>query len=78
MIHFFNSQKIIPLQSFKSKPSAFKEMPAGVVKLADTPDLGSGASRHVGSSPITRTFQGEIYNFSLFLCPVGRIILPGA
>ena len=29
--------------------------PAGVVKLVDTPDLGSGASRCVGSSPITRT-----------------------
>ena len=37
-------------------------IPAGVVKLVDTPDLGSGASRCVGSSPITRTkasdFQG--------------------
>ena len=29
--------------------------PAGVVKLVDTPDLGSGAARCVGSSPITRT-----------------------
>ena len=28
---------------------------AGVVKLVDTPDLGSGAARCVGSSPITRT-----------------------
>ncbi len=25
---------------------------AQVVKLVDTPDLGSGAARHVGSSPI--------------------------
>lgn len=33
----------------RSKP------PAGVVKLVDTPDLGSGAARCVGSSPITRT-----------------------
>ena len=29
--------------------------PAGVVKLVDTPDLESGASRHGGSSPSTRT-----------------------
>lgn len=28
---------------------------AGVVKLADTPDLGSGAAKHGGSSPSTRT-----------------------
>ena len=27
---------------------------AGVVKLADTPDLGSGAARCAGSSPVTR------------------------
>ena len=26
-----------------------------MVKLVDTPDLGSGASRRVGSSPIRRT-----------------------
>ncbi len=28
---------------------------AGVAKLVDVPDLGSGAARRVGSSPITRT-----------------------
>ena len=28
---------------------------AGVVKLVDTLDLGSSASRHGGSSPFTRT-----------------------
>ena len=28
---------------------------AGVTKLADVPDLGSGGAIHVGSSPITRT-----------------------
>tara|TARA_B100001248_G_scaffold256615_1_gene237899 strand:- start:447 stop:581 length:135 start_codon:yes stop_codon:yes gene_type:complete len=28
---------------------------AGVAKLVDAPDLGSGAARRVGSSPITRT-----------------------
>ncbi len=33
---------------------------AGVVKLVDTPDLGSGASRCVGSSPITRTLKAYL------------------
>ena len=28
---------------------------AGMAKLVDVPDLGSGAARRVGSSPITRT-----------------------
>ncbi len=28
---------------------------AGVVELADTPDLGSGAARRGGSSPLART-----------------------
>ena len=32
---------------------------APVVKLVDTPDLGSGASRRVGSSPIRRTFKSK-------------------
>ena len=31
------------------------EIKAGVVKLVDIPDLGSGAVRHGGSSPSTRT-----------------------
>lgn len=29
--------------------------PAGVAKLADVPDLGSGAVRHAGSTPVART-----------------------
>gem|GEM_PF-3423025 len=28
-----------------------------MAKLADAPDLGSGAARHVGSTPIIRTPQ---------------------
>ncbi len=28
-----------------------------MVKLVDMPDLGSGAARRVGSSPIIRTFK---------------------
>lgn len=35
----------------------FAASSAGVVKLADTPDLGSGAERCVGSTPSARTFQ---------------------
>ena len=30
---------------------------ADMVKLVDMPDLGSGAARRVGSSPIIRTFK---------------------
>ena len=32
---------------------------AGVAKLVDVPDLGSGAVRHGGSSPSTRTLQNR-------------------
>ena len=32
---------------------------AGVVKLADTPDLGSGAARCAGSSPVTRILYDD-------------------
>ena len=33
---------------------------AGMAKLVDVPDLGSGAARRVGSSPITRTFKNPL------------------
>ncbi len=33
---------------------------AGVVKLADTQDLGSCAARRGGSSPSTRTIKGRV------------------
>ena len=40
---------------------------AGMVKLVDMPDLGSGAARRVGSSPITRTeSSNESLGFFLF------------
>jgi hypothetical protein len=35
---------------------------AGVAKLVDVPDLGSGAVRHGGSSPSTRTNYREKVN----------------
>ena len=39
-------------------------MNAGVAKLVDAPDLGSGALGRVGSSPITRT----ILKGNLLIC----------
>lgn len=33
---------------------------ADMVKLVDMPDLGSGAARRVGSSPIIRTFKMQL------------------
>ena len=36
-------------------PIWVSESEADVVKLVDTPDLGSGAARHGGSSPSIRT-----------------------
>jgi hypothetical protein len=48
---------------------------AGMAKLVDVPDLGSGAARRVGSSPITRTFKNyktlkdnALRVFCLFFC----------
>ena len=41
---------------------------AGVVKLVDTLDLGSSASRHGGSSPFTRTKKPQFtLGFFLFI-----------
>jgi hypothetical protein len=31
-----------------------------MAKLVDVPDLGSGAARRVGSSPIIRTFKMQL------------------
>ncbi len=39
-------------------PSSKAEKNAGMVKLVDMLDLGSSASRRVGSSPSTRTNNG--------------------
>ena len=53
---------------------------AGVAKLVDAPDLGSGAARRGGSSPSTRTttdlracsalYLSERYAISWFLAPL--------
>ena len=39
----------------RNKCPTFAARIAGVAKLVDVPDLGSGAVRHGGSSPSTRT-----------------------
>ena len=39
---------------------------AGMVKLVDMPDLGSGAARRVGSSPITRTKKASRFEKLFF------------
>ncbi len=43
-----------PLFERKKRPFA------GVAKLADAPDLGSGAVRHGGSSPSARTLKNGV------------------
>ena len=43
---------------------------AGVVELADTSDLGSGAERLGGSNPLARKYK-EIQKTSVFLGRVG-------
>ena len=47
-----------------------------MVKLVDMPDLGSGAARRVGSSPITRTFSSNICLG--FFYTLKRVGSPGA
>lgn len=44
--------------------------PAGVVKLVDTPDLGSGASRCEGSSPFTRTTKASQFERLFLFCVI--------
>ena len=47
---------------------------AGVVKLVDTLDLGSSASRRGGSSPFTRTQKKPQHIVEVFYFTLGRII----
>lgn len=41
---------------------------ADMAKLVDVPDLGSGAARRVGSSPIIRTFKKLLKIFQKLFC----------
>lgn len=55
---FFIEKKYFFVCKYRKKGVSLPQQNlAGVVKLVDTPDLGSGAARCVGSSPITRTFN---------------------
>ena len=51
-MHFCTRNLIILLVRTQSKGNIYE---AGVAKLVDAPDLGSGAARRGGSSPSTRT-----------------------
>ena len=43
------------------------QLAADMVKLVDMPDLGSGAARRVGSSPIIRTKASHSRGFFYFI-----------
>jgi hypothetical protein len=56
------SPRLIPLAQFACKAIEAVAMPrADMAKLADAPDLGSGAARRGGSSPSTRTIDTYQY-----------------
>ena len=46
--------------------SSFKTV-AGVLKLVDKPDLGSGAERRMGSIPFARTKKAQPYGWAFFV-----------
>ena len=50
----------------KPAPALTFALAARVAKLVDVPDLGSGAARHGGSSPSTRTLN-EVIAFNIFI-----------
>ena len=51
----FGSRNLVFL--LLKKPEIVFRSTAGVAKLVDAPDLGSGAARRGGSSPSTRTIK---------------------
>ena len=63
-MHFCTRNLIILLVRTHSKRNFHK---AGVAKLVDAPDLGSGALGRVGSSPITRTKISKANKLKAFL-----------
>ena len=65
-----NKKAFVYLQRLK-RTIVLNKNAAGMVKLVDTPDLGSGAARCEGSSPFTRTktsdsFELEVFYYVLF------------
>jgi hypothetical protein len=61
---FPNFQMLIVLLLTQIPTFAFPK--ADVVKLADTPDLGSGAARLGGSSPSIRTYLQPAFKAAVF------------
>ena len=61
MIIFAPTNGRSPIASIELKYN--EEMSADMVKLVDMPDLGSGAARRVGSSPIIRTKASQSRSF---------------
>ena len=54
----------------------FANQLAGMVKLVDTPDLGSGAARYGGSSPSTRTTSLFFFNKKFYGTDFKRAVSP--
>ena len=63
-MHFCTRNLIILLVRTQSKGNIYE---AGVAKLVDAPDLGSGAARRGGSSPSTRTTFYLKIIFNIFM-----------
>ena len=64
-MHFCTRNLIILLVWTQSKGNTCE---AGVAKLVDAPDLGSGAARRGGSSPSTRTiYQNKTFNINILI-----------
>ncbi len=61
-----NKKAFVYLQRLKRTIVLIKNA-AGMVKLVDTPDLGSGAARCEGSSPFTRTKTSDSFELEVFL-----------
>ena len=61
--------------SAASKPFSitFAARFAGVAKLVDVPDLGSGAARHGGSSPSARTHGFRLFFGAAFFVGITRV-----
>ena len=68
----FCSRKLITLL-VKTRRDIFY---AGVAKLVDAPDLGSGAVRRGGSSPSTRTTFYLKKIFNIFVPSVCQVLKP--
>ncbi len=62
-MHF--QKKSLHLQSQNGNESSFGK--AGVLKLVDNPDLGSGAERRGGSSPFARTKKLNALHWAFFV-----------